>query len=290
MMTLHVINRKDRENFCPFCECTAKNATREQIAYKLKKKDYDLLEFTSLKENAKIIHKCGNIKNCNLIHILNRSTSCCEKCSHGSIAYKPEYVKKEINDLTNGEYTVLSNYQRENIKILIKHEICGNEFYMIRRNFVYNNCRCPKCNKLRTSSKGEKKITEILTKLNISFEKEKTFKECKNKRVLPFDFYIKDKNLLIEFDGEMHFHPMRFKEDCIKKLNETHDNDLMKNEFCIKNKINLLRIPYTINLGSINKVLTEVLKNGNISSTTIEKYKLYYNENIHYYDDLYKVE
>ena len=45
---------------------------------------------------------------------------------------------------------------------------------------------------------------------NIEFKKEKKFKDCKDKYQLPFDFYLPQYNLCIEFDGEQHFNPSSF--------------------------------------------------------------------------------
>ena len=60
---------------------------------------------------------------------------------------------------------------------------------------------------------------------------------------LPFDFFLPDYNMCIEFDGEQHFKP---------KLNfggmigfiKIQTNDNIKNEYCNNNNIKLLRIKY----------------------------------------------
>ena len=48
-------------------------------------------------------------------------------------------------------------------------------------------------------------INKLLISYNIKFETQKKFKNCKNKLPLPFDFYLPDYNILIEFDGKQHF-------------------------------------------------------------------------------------
>ena len=40
---------------------------------------------------------------------------------------------------------------------------------------------------------------------NINYIREKRFKDCKNIKPLPFDFYLPEKNICIEYDGEHHF-------------------------------------------------------------------------------------
>lgn len=101
-------------------------------------------------------------------------------------------------------------------------------------------CGCPNC----CSSKGEEKINLFLKEKNIYFESQKRFEECKNKRSLPFDFYIPSKKLLIEYDGIQHFEPISFGGDASKNFVQTKKNDLIKEEFCKKNNLKLLRIPY----------------------------------------------
>ena len=53
-------------------------------------------------------------------------------------------------------------------------------------------------------SKGEKKIINFLNEHNITFEREKTFSDCRGRtgrQPLRFDFFLKDYNILIEYDG-----------------------------------------------------------------------------------------
>lgn len=88
-------------------------------------------------------------------------------------------------------------------------------------------------------SKGNEKIAQILKQNNINYETEKTFDSCKDKRYLPFDFYI-DNKYLIEYDGEQHFN-----KDSVFDYEYTHSHDLMKSKWCKENNIPLIRIPYT---------------------------------------------
>jgi len=67
---------------------------------------------------------------------------------------------------------------------------------------------------------------------------------------LPFDFYLPDYNTCIEFDGEQHFNKFRFELD-ESRLIKTKKRDIIKNNFCEKNNINLLRIKFNQNIESI---------------------------------------
>ena len=73
----------------------------------------------------------------------------------------------------------------------------------------------------------------------IEFIQEKRFVDCRDKKPLPFDFYLPQYNLIIEFDGRHHFE---------EKGRGNHEitvkHDEIKNQYCKDNDINLLRIPY----------------------------------------------
>lgn len=80
---------------------------------------------------------------------------------------------------------------------------------------------------------------------NINYIIEKRFSDCKNKRVLPFDFYLPDFNLCIEYDGLQHFESNdRFGGN--EEFNKIKIRDNIKNNYCsgINGKPKLLRISY----------------------------------------------
>jgi len=73
-------------------------------------------------------------------------------------------------------------------------EVHGDRFDYSLVEFV----GCPFC---INESKGEKTIEKILYELGISYERQKTFNDCKDKKKLPFDFYLPEKNMCIEYNG-----------------------------------------------------------------------------------------
>lgn len=90
---------------------------------------------------------------------------------------------------------------------------------------------------------GEILIENFLKEFNIEYEKQKTFHGCKNIQNLRFDFYLPEYKLCIEYDGEFHYMPFDFAggETGLKTQQE---RDKIKNTFCKKEGLNLLRIPY----------------------------------------------
>lgn len=98
---------------------------------------------------------------------------------------------------------------------------------------------CKACNE----SKGELRISEILYENNVKYIREYKFDGCFNKNKLPFDFYLIDFNVCIEYDGEMHFKEIERFGGRVK-LDYYIKNDNIKNKFCNDNNIKLFRIKY----------------------------------------------
>ena len=71
-------------------------------------------------------------------------------------------------------------------------------------------------------------------------------------RLLPFDFYIPEYNICIEYDGEQHYRPVMFdgKDDelATKQFEKTKYHDGIKTKYCNAHGIHLLRIPYYKNV------------------------------------------
>jgi len=111
---------------------------------------------------------------------------------------------------------------------------------------------CPSC----SSSKGENLIQEYLLNNNIKFIKENRFYNCKSKNTLPFDFYLIDLNICIEYDGIQHFKPIEFFGGD-KSLKQIKLRDNIKTQFCIDNNIELIRFNYKQTKNKIKDILNE---------------------------------
>lgn len=57
--------------------------------------------------------------------------------------YTQDEFLKIIYDLVGDEYTVLSEYKGNRNKILMRHNICGNEWRITPSNFIEHGTRCP---------------------------------------------------------------------------------------------------------------------------------------------------
>lgn len=120
---------------------------------------------------------------------------------------------------------------------------CGNIAYVSTSNLTRSNestisCGCAK-------SKGEERIISSLIQAQIPFITQKRFESCvfpETGRQLVFDFYLPEQNILIEYDGEQHFHEISNDRYGYKGI-VSRDN--YKNQWCKENNISLIRIPYT---------------------------------------------
>ena len=170
----------------------------------------------------------------------------CKKCKNNKIGNIKRKILidfiLECNLIHNNKYDYsLVNYINNKTKIKI---ICPEHGVFEQRPDDHTRgIGCPICNE----STGEKEIRNLLNNNNIDFDKEKTFKNCKYKRQLPFDFYLPDYNTCIEFDGIQHFKSINFFGGK-KEFKNQQKKDKIKNQFCKNNNINLIRIKYTDNI------------------------------------------
>jgi hypothetical protein len=258
---------------CPMCSrkkiSQANKKTNKQFIEEVKTRFDDkyliLTDYIDIFTKIQVKHiECGGIFEITPQNLLRMKK--CPLCERNKPRKTNEEFKQEVYNLVESEYTVIGHYKNNRNKILMRHNICGKEFNIAPSNFLSGQ-RCPYCCK----SKGETKIRNILTDEKIKFKEQFKFKDCRGeKRELPFDFAVFNNQdiliCLIEYDGEQHYKPVKFYGCDDLQANLSHDklikNDKLKNDYCKRNKIQLLRIPYwefdnieTIlkeNLGGIN--------------------------------------
>lgn len=190
---------------------------------------------------------CGNEKDIEAQYLLSGNTHSCG-------CYRKEKGRQNMQDLSGqrfGKLVVASPIEkrtRQGSRIWECRCDCGCTTYVSAANLKggsTNSCGC-------ITSKGNFKVTQLLTQNNILFEKEYSFEDLMNTDTnykLFFDFAILDEHnhlsYLIEYDGEQHFltRPQGyFSEKSIEKI---HFLDEKKNEYCLEHNIPLIRIPYT---------------------------------------------
>lgn len=236
----HIFSKKGS---CPIC--FVKNAKKTQSQFieesnKIHNSEYEIIgKYISTDVKIEIRHKiCGKVFLQTPYKHLNNNK--CPICFGKHKLSANILQERSDNKYGKGEYNIMGEYINNYTPILISHNICGNIYTQLPSNHLKRKCRF--CN-IKTSN-GELEIEILLNRYKINFEKFKKFETCKYKQCLPFDFYLPDKNICIEYDGELHFISKRyFGGD--KKLELTVLRDNIKTNWCRDNNINLIRIPYT---------------------------------------------
>jgi len=101
---------------------------------------------------------------------------------------------------------------------------------------------------------GERLTRLALEDLNIEYEREKRFASCRDKKELPFDFWLPKHGTLIEFQGKQHeVSSRRF--GGTKALRAVQKRDEIKRVWAFENRINL------IYLKDYNRIKEKILKN-----------------------------
>lgn len=159
----------------------------------------------------------------------------CPRCS-GKEHYTTEEFKARIKK-THPDIEILGFYVNRHTKIKCR---CphGHEWETTPA-VLHQGCGCPICKE----SRGEREVAKFLDEHNIKYLREYRFPECRNIHTLPFDFYLPDLNMCIEFDGEQHVRPNDFfgGKEAWESLQR---RDAQKTAFCKANGIGLIRIPF----------------------------------------------
>jgi len=235
---------------CPTCAYENKKLTTNKfIQYAInvhgKTYNYSLVECKNRNTKVKIICDNHGVFEQNRGAHLNGSG--CQKCvNENQSSTRESFIKKakDIHGKNKYDYSLVK-YKNSYTKVKIickKHGI----FLQVPSSHL-RRIGCPKCQE----SSGERKIRIWLENTNINYVQEKRFKNCRYKNPLPFDFYLPEYSICIEYDGEQHY---KFAKNFGKKILTQDDaiwnlycrkrNDRIKTKYCLLNDITLLRIPY----------------------------------------------
>ena len=203
------------------------------------KYDYSKVKYINNKTPVIIIcREHGDFEQEPRSHILNKSG--CPTCANKNINTHI-FIKKCME--IYGDYYDYSmvDYKNSTSKVKI---ICTNgHFFDCTPTNHLRGRGCPICKE----SKGEREIRKYLESNKIKYIREKRFIDCKYKRPLPFDFYLPEYNICIEYDGEQHFKKFRFELDN-SILEFRMLKDAIKSNYCENNNIILIRISYLDNI------------------------------------------
>lgn len=160
----------------------------------------------------------------------------CPKC--GKVARLTTKEYKERLNKVNPDIEVIGDYVNMRTPILHRCLLDGYEWFTSPINALASK-GCPKCQE----TIGERVVRQCLEKNNIRYEYQKSFKHCKSKQCLPFDFYLPEYNIIIEYNGIQHYKAVKhFGGNEKFKIQRLHDQ--IKKDFCDDNYIQLIYIPY----------------------------------------------
>jgi hypothetical protein len=232
----------NKKSDCPKCVNNVKLTTEEFIIKSKRihgdKYDYSLVDYLTGKIKVTIICPThGYFKQAPTKHLCGDG---CPKCSGHFM--DTDYFIEKSKRIHGDKYDYsLSNYTNQTRKIKI---ICHTHgVFKQNPNNHMNGNGCPMCKE----SKGEKMIGNWLVGNNVKFSPQYRFDDCRNILPLPFDFYLPDYNVCIEFNGRQHYIPIDMWGGKVG-LEETQKRDKIKMEYCNNNNIPLIIIKYNENL------------------------------------------
>lgn len=234
-----------RGNGCHKCGGSEK-LTIEHCEDFSRNKGYELLSKTYSNSRTKMKFRhldCGYVFMMKWDNFISQN---CPKCAGKVVTMKDcsKFAKKR-------GYSVVSKlFLGAKIKMKFKHDFCETVFETTWDNFRSKNTGCPVCSNQKSSVEVE--IEKILKKFKLRSGKdyisEARFDDCKHISNLYFDFYFPNRNIVLEYDGQQHYKPVRFggisQEKAEENFNSQKMRDKIKKEYCKNNKIKLIRIPY----------------------------------------------
>jgi len=181
----------------------------------------------------------------------------CNDCGNEKIGDKRRNSIEKVKNIlikkrgaNRFEYPHLSiEYKSNRSLITIKCNI-HNKFF---KQTVTDHERCGGCEDCKFKSHGEELIMLILKDKKIKYIHNWNKHDCYlDKGKAKFDFYLPEIKKVIEFDGEQHFSPIQFSgmsmHKAVIEFQKRKKFDLIKNKWCKKNKLPLLRIKHNENI------------------------------------------
>ena len=257
------------------CGCLMVEKEYDNILKHAKKINCDIIRI----DGSDIVFQCNKhadaeekIKSYQYFMLL-RTCGCkeeiCKKRSDVNITYTNKHIYEQAKKLGVECVEILNVRQKDGSnkrKLRYKcnqHNDCRIKTCTITQFMRQKTCGCLGIRTVK--SKGESIIHHFLLKHNIAVQFQKRFEDCKNVIPLPFDFYLPDYNMCIEFNGRQHYNWKDYvfsnsisNEERKILFEEQKRRDNIKKKYCEDNGIRLLIIPYW-DLDRVYDILKEEL-------------------------------
>lgn len=236
-----------KKDVCKECDKETYSMSSKKFAQQIKEQvgnEYELIcgNVTSMETHGIVRHNtCGHEYKVTPNTFLYKNRRC-PVCSAKRAGEKQKLNYKDIEKRlmkVHPNIEVLSEYKGVHEKIMVRDSICNHSWSATPHN-LEAGFYCPICK----TSKGEKRIAQFLSENNFPYKQEFSFDDCKYKRPLRFDFLVSvnGKMHLIEYNGIQHYEEIEFFKGT--SLEENQKRDQIKVDYCKKNYIPLLIIPY----------------------------------------------
>lgn len=235
---------------CPKCDIKKRTKTTEQFKKEVEQINPNIEvieEYRTSREKIKFRCKIeGTVWDAEPYVIL--SGCGCPECANKDRIKKRkktiEDVKKQIKEIDK-DIEIIGEYKNSLSKTKFRCKKCKGIWETSTSSIINNKSGCPKCG---SKSKGEKNIRKYCEKNNIQYKEQYKIKDCKNKKVLPFDFALFSENkliALIEYQGIQHYKPVAFFGG-EREFKQRKINDKIKKDYCEVKNILLIEVPYWI--------------------------------------------
>ena len=200
-----------------------------------------------------VCNKHGKLSNIRIGDIIAGKS--CAKCGIEKLSAQNFLKADEVKAIvlaTHPDATLISEYCGCKTPVSLKCNKCGFEYPA----YIHLRKQCPNCEKYYY---GEKLVQNYLEYKNINNIMQHKLDDCRNKNRLPFDFYLPDLNICIEYQGKQHYEPVEMFGG-IEGFTQQQHNDKIKKEYCSLNGIKLIEVSYVYNTASaVEKYLDSVI-------------------------------
>lgn len=227
------------------CILSSKISLVEKYSYLIGQKinNWKILEISQPQKQAMALCQCecGTIKQVRVLNILYGYS---KDCGCGRKKMLRDTLTKNLIGQKFGKLTVLellddsNDFKRRLYRCKCD---CGNETIQPSSSLISGHTKSCGC----LVSYHNMYINQLLTDKSIYHISE--YPVIIDNVRYRFDFYLPDYNAFIEYDGEQHYNVPRYVGDVEENksiLENTRRRDEIKNQYCVDNDIDLLRIPY----------------------------------------------
>ena len=258
---------------CPVCSRKKNSLSRTRTTEEFEEKIYEkykgdiklISPYTKAKDN--VMCNC-TIHNYDFkiiaSNLINGCTAPCPICRGENISKRCRMTNEEflfqLKDI-NPNIIPLEEYINNKTKIKCKCLIHNYIWDTTPNKLLTRRTGCPKC----CSYNNENKICSLLDKWGYKYTLQNKYNDCRDKNPLPFDIYLPDYNINIEYDGEHHYYPIprgtMSEEEAQEVFEITQKHDQIKTKYCKDNGIALIRIPYWEKENIESYLFDEMVKN-----------------------------